>query len=144
MQDIVISCELPYPRERVWTALTDSRQLAAWLMKNDFAPVLGHSFTFTTDPAPGFDGIVRCEVLAIDPPRHLKISWRGGPLDTVVTFDLEEISRVTRLTLRHAGFEGLSNFLPRVFLKIGWAKNLRARIGGAIESVQRQERPSWG
>lgn len=38
MRDIVMSREVAFPREMVWAALTDSRQLAAWLMPNDFRP----------------------------------------------------------------------------------------------------------
>ena len=29
-----------------------------WLMDNDFEPVVGHRFTFRTEPTRGFDGIV--------------------------------------------------------------------------------------
>lgn len=54
----------PHPRARVWRALVDPELLARWLMPNDFAPRVGHRFTFRTEPGPGFDGIVRCEVLA--------------------------------------------------------------------------------
>ncbi len=61
----------PHPPERVWRALTDRRMLAEWLMPNDFEPRLGHRFTFRTDPAPGFDGTVRCQVIELDEPRRL-------------------------------------------------------------------------
>jgi len=37
--------------------------MADWLMPNDFQPRLGHKFQFRTKPAPGFDGIVNCEVV---------------------------------------------------------------------------------
>ena len=41
MRDIVITRDLPYPVELVWSAFTESDQIAAWLMKNDFSPVVG-------------------------------------------------------------------------------------------------------
>ena len=46
------------PVEQVWRALTDPDLLARWLMPNDFKPVVGHQFTFRTEPVPqhGFDG----------------------------------------------------------------------------------------
>jgi uncharacterized protein YndB with AHSA1/START domain len=44
-----------HPPELVWRALTDREVLAEWLMPNDFAPVVGHTFTMRTDPGPGFD-----------------------------------------------------------------------------------------
>ncbi len=79
---------LAHPPARVWRALTDPDLLARWLMPSDFRPAVGHAFTFRTDPWPGFDGVVRCEVPVIEPERRLSISWRGGPLDTTVTWTL--------------------------------------------------------
>jgi uncharacterized protein YndB with AHSA1/START domain len=128
MKDIVISRTLPFQRELVWDALTDSVQLAAWLMPNDFEPVLGHRFTFKTDPAPGFDGIVACEVLEIVPLERLVMSWRGGPLDTILSIELTDSGTGTRLELRHSGFQGLSNLIPRIILGFGWASNVDKKL----------------
>jgi uncharacterized protein YndB with AHSA1/START domain len=64
--------------QRVWRALTDSAAIARWLMPNDFQPVVGHKFQLRTKPRPGFDGIVKCEVLEMDAPRRLSYSWKGG------------------------------------------------------------------
>jgi uncharacterized protein YndB with AHSA1/START domain len=134
MRDIVVMREVAYPRDMVWAALTDSRQLGAWLMPNDFAPKVGHRFTFTSKPAPGFDGVVRCEVLELRPPERVAFTWVGGPLDTVVSFDLAEVAGGTRITLRHAGFAGAANLLPRVVLGFGWrsllGKKLVAHLAG--------------
>jgi uncharacterized protein YndB with AHSA1/START domain len=78
MSELRLEATYPHPQERVWQAITDSRALAAWLMPNDFEPVVGHRFTFRTEPAPGFDGIVHCEVLRVEPPRLLSFTWKGG------------------------------------------------------------------
>lgn len=98
---------LPYPPERVWRALTDQDELARWLMPNDFAPVLGHHFTFRTNPMPalGFDGICHCEVTTLEPPHLLAYTWIGGALDTLVTFRLEPEGDGTRLFFEHSGFD---------------------------------------
>ncbi|MBM0229124.1 SRPBCC domain-containing protein [Micromonospora sp. ATA51] len=87
---IAVDQFLAHPPAKVWRALTDSDLLARWLMPNDFRPLPGHRFTFHTQPRPGqgFDGVVHCEVLEIDPPRRLRWAWRGGRLDTVVTWTL--------------------------------------------------------
>src|SRR5947209_18454174 len=98
-REIVVTEEYPHPPHKVWRLLTDSTQLARWLMPNDFAPELHHRFTFTTKPAPGFDGIVHCEVLELDPPRRMRWSWKGGALDTIVTFELTPTNLGTHLTL---------------------------------------------
>ena len=70
MASIEVDEFLPRPPGRVWQALTDPALLARWLMPNDFKPVVGHAFTFRTEPVPrhGFDGIVACEVLSWNRP----------------------------------------------------------------------------
>ncbi|HEU5355217.1 MAG TPA: SRPBCC domain-containing protein [Actinocrinis sp.] len=92
---------------KVWRALTDADLLARWLMPNDFQPVVGHRFTFSTEPRPqqDFDGIVYCEVLDLEPEQLLRISWRGGRLDSTVTWTLKPEGRGTRLFLERTGFD---------------------------------------
>jgi uncharacterized protein YndB with AHSA1/START domain len=140
MRDIVIERELAYPRELVWAALTDPEQLASWLMKNDFTPLLGHKFTFQTDPAPGFDGTVRCKVLIIERFERLEMSWRGGPLDTVLTFELADAPAGTRLTIKHSGFKGFSNVLPRLFLGLGWKGKVLRKLAAVLSGKTSQRR----
>ena len=96
---------LPHPPAKVWRALTDPDRLARWLMPTDFAPMVGHRFTFRTDPQPGFDGIVRCEVLDLQPERLLRWSWCNGALNSTVTWTLTAEGHGTRLLLRHDGFD---------------------------------------
>lgn len=113
----------PHPRELVWEALTTRELLAQWLMDNDFVPVRGHRFLMHTDPAPGFDGTVHCEVLELEAPRRMTWSWKGGPIDTRVTFTLEDavlFSRPgTRLRVEHTGFDGLPAVLVSFILGAG-------------------------
>lgn len=137
MRDIEVVRVVAFPREMVWAALTDSRQLGAWLMPNDFAPKVGHRFTFRTKPAPGFDGVVRCEVLELRAPERVAFTWVGGPLDTVVRFDLEAVAGGTRITLRHAGFAGAGNLLPRVVLGFGWRSLLGRKLVAHLEGAGR-------
>lgn len=132
MRDIEISKELPFPRELVWRALTNPDELAVWLMKNDFAPVVGHEFTFVTDPAPGFDGIVHCKVLVVEPMQRLEMSWRGGQLDTFLKYTLSDTPNGTLLRLQHSGFKGWSNVIPRLFLGSGWKSLIGKSLGAAI------------
>ena len=77
-QALTVERFYPHPPAAVWRALTDPELLARWLMPNDIAPIVGHEFTFTTTPRPGFDGIVHCTVLAADVERRLVISWRSS------------------------------------------------------------------
>jgi uncharacterized protein YndB with AHSA1/START domain len=129
---------LPYPPPRVWQVLTDPAALAQWLMPNDFEPRVGHRFTFRTDPVPGtdFDGIVECEVLVLEPPHLMRISWAGGPgLDTTVTWRLEPEGTGTRLFLDHEGFESghPGQQFARQVMGDGWRSHIMARFRTLLE-----------
>ena len=125
----------------MWAALTSSDALAAWLMPNDFEPVAGHRFTLRAKPAPGFDGIVQCEVLELDPPNRMVWSWAGGQIDTTVTFTLEATPGAgTRLRLRQAGFHGLAGQLTRRILAGGYP----GILGGRLPAYLDQRRPPRG
>lgn len=114
--------------DRLWQAIATREGLAGWLMDSDFEPVVGHAFTFRTDPAPGFDGIVHAEVLELDEPSRLRLAWRGGGLETEVLFILEALEpEVTLLRLTHTGF-GLADLVTRVILGMGWRKLLRRSL----------------
>ncbi len=124
----------PYSIDEVWECLTDSSSLGRWLMENDFRPEVGHEFCFRTDPVPGFDGIVYCKVLTIDPPKELSISWRGGDVDTIVNFKLTEVSGGTRLDLKQTGFRPVKQFVTWFMLSLGWRKIIRKLLANELDS----------
>lgn len=118
----------------LWDLIATRDGLAAWLMPNDFQPVVGHRFTFTDTPRPPlYDGVVGCTVLALEPMERLQLSWVGGPVDTVVTFTLTELDpgRV-RLELEHTGFSGLRAAFVRAVLGLGWRSLLRRELPRTI------------
>jgi uncharacterized protein YndB with AHSA1/START domain len=135
--DIDATVTYPHPADRVWAALTSSEALAAWFMPNDFKPVVGHRFTFRTRPARamGFDGIVRCEVLELAPPKRMVWSWAGGNIDTTVTFTLEESAAGTRLRMHQVGFDGLGAQLTRRILASGYPRILGQRLPAYLDQV---------
>ncbi|MEV6631827.1 SRPBCC domain-containing protein [Actinoplanes sp. NPDC051470] len=123
---------LPHPPAKVWRALTDPERLARWLMPSDFAPVVGHGFTFRTEPRPGFDGLVHCRVLDLEPERLLRWSWQNGALDSTVTWTLTGEGHGTRLFLRHDGFDPDDPFQQQAMQIMGggW----RTKIMRALEA----------
>jgi uncharacterized protein YndB with AHSA1/START domain len=125
----------PYPPADVWVALTDSDALADWLMPNDFKPAVGHKFNFRTKPAPGFDGIVHCEVLSLDEPRRMALSWKGGGIDTVVTFDLAAAGNGTRVVMEQSGFRGMRGLMVSNILKPGWRGMIETKLRNAAGRV---------
>lgn len=126
LRETSIKHEIVYshPRERVWQALTESDVLAAWLMENDLGEVTkGETFELQDDPVPLlWDGTVCCEVLAVDPPETLQISWHGGGKNpkTVVTWQLDEVEDGTRLRFTQDGFDGLRGFMMKRGMEGGW------------------------
>ncbi len=77
-RDIRLDAFYPYPPADVWTALTSRRELASWLMENDFEARPGAQFHFQSKPMPGWDGRVDCQVQEIDGLRRLSYSWIGA------------------------------------------------------------------
>ncbi len=67
-----------HPIDDVWTALTDPRALAEWLMPvTHFEPRVGERFRFQFDPEKLCPtGIVDLQILEIDPPRRMVWSWQ--------------------------------------------------------------------
>lgn len=130
MNEDSIVCEVvyPYPIWTVWKALTSAEALAQWLMPNDFAPILGHRFTFQTAPRMGWNGVVQCEVVALDPPKHIAYSWCGGSpaFTTLVAFTLTALAEQTQLRLEHSGFAGAGDtgLNVRDILGRGWRSHI--------------------
>lgn len=128
--DLRFEAVYPYPLDQVWRALTDSRALADWLMPNDFEPRLGHKFQFRSKPAAGFNGIVDCEILEMNPPIRLAYAWRGANNDSVVSFTLEPVAQGTRLVLEHTGLSGAGSLSS--LLSSSWQRRVETTLPGVI------------
>ena len=133
---ILVDYDFPCPPEKVWRVLTESDLIGRWLMPNDFVAKVGHRFTFHTDPMPNynFDGIVHCEVLEVDPPKRLRYSWRGGNLDTIVTWTLVAANGGTLLKLEQAGF-GPENAYAFENMGNGWRRMGTGRLAEVLASL---------
>jgi uncharacterized protein YndB with AHSA1/START domain len=120
---VVVEREFSYPPEKLWRALTQPHLIAEWLMKNDFAPAIGHRFSLRTDPMPGWNGIVECEVLEIEANETLSYTWVSGEgplaIESVVTLSLTPTGAGTLLRMEQSGFaaDATQNFQGA---KYGW------------------------
>ncbi|MGX1743322.1 SRPBCC family protein [Bosea sp. NPDC055353] len=105
-RSVIVEREMPHPPEKLWRALTQPHLIAEWLMKNDFAPTVGHRFNLSGD----WGGVLDCEVLTVEPNRSLSYSWdfaHDDPayaLKSVVTFTLTPSSKGTHLRMEQVGF----------------------------------------
>jgi uncharacterized protein YndB with AHSA1/START domain len=104
-------------------------------MPNDLKPVVGHRFTFRTDPFPlTFDGVVRCQVLKMIP--RTRINWSqqvGIGLTTTVSIDMSAQNGGTVLRLVHAGFDTSKPAIAATLrmLDNGWGK-LHGRLSAVV------------
>ena len=127
-RSIVVEREFSHPPEKLWRALTQPHLIEEWLMKNDFAPIVGHRFNLRGD----WGGVLDCEVLFVDPDRTLTYSWdyaHDDPaynLKSVVTLTLTATGKGTHLRMEQSGFRPDQ---PQAFggAKVGW-KNFLANL----------------
>lgn len=97
--------DLRHPPEKVWRALTRPALLSQWLLPIAALQLEpGASFRFQAPPQPGWDGVVDCEMVAIEPHRSISWKWVVGELDTLVTFTLTPTDTGTRVVLVQSGF----------------------------------------
>jgi uncharacterized protein YndB with AHSA1/START domain len=117
--EIRIVRDYPHSPELVWRAMTDPELVPLWTSAGrggtpeGFEPRVGCRFRFVGRRVPGWDGIVRCEVLEVQPPRLLRYSWQGGEGErpTMVTYRVQAIEEGARLTYEHTGFSGVGGLL---------------------------------
>lgn len=119
------------PKERVWSYLTDGELRRKWLAAGSLEARAGGDFTFvwrnddlTYPPGKRPEGAseeitMRGQVLAIDPPRSLEISWgeQGGS----VLFELEPRGQNVLLTITHRRLEDRA---LRTMIGAGWHMHL--------------------
>lgn len=148
-REIVIEDVFAYPPEAIWRVLTTGALIGRWLGMNPigFEAVKGARFTFQTDPAGAWDGVIHCQVLEITTNQSFSFSWQGGDdgnpqygsrLDTIVTFTLTKVATGTRLRLVHAGFVSPRNDSSLRNLSGGW-KHVASRIAVVCGEDQEAE-----
>jgi uncharacterized protein YndB with AHSA1/START domain len=103
---VVVEREMPHPPEKLWRALTQPHLIEEWLMKNDFAPQVGHRFKLRGE----WGGVLDCEVLVVEPNKELAYTWNhvhddaAFNLQSTVTFTLTPTAAGTRLRMEQSGF----------------------------------------
>jgi uncharacterized protein YndB with AHSA1/START domain len=109
-KSLVVERQMAHPPEKVWRALTQGALIEDWLMPNDFEPVVGRRFNFRAQPMPHWNGVVDCEVLAVEPHHRLAYSWSASGeeaadgIRTVVTWTLTPVSGGVLLRMEQSGF----------------------------------------
>jgi len=129
-RSLVIERKLSHPASKVWRALTQGALMEEWLMKNDFQPVVGHRFTLRSEPNPHWNGIIECQVLAVEPNQRLSYSWGSLGLESTVTFTLTPMEGGVLLRMEQSGFPtGAGRDQYYQGAKYGWTRFLDALQG---------------
>ncbi|MGE8205730.1 SRPBCC family protein [Heyndrickxia sp. NPDC080065] len=129
MAEISLDFQINSSINNVWNALTDSDNLAKWIMENNFKPVVGQKYQFQNEQ---WNLIVDCEVLVVEEPYKLSYTWVGGPINTVVTWTLKEEDGTTYLHLEQTGFEKEDQAFNGA--KYGWA-NMVEELKKVVEEI---------
>jgi len=138
-ENIVGELEVAAPPERVFAALSDPAELAAWWGSKDTyrtfdwesdLRVGGRRSCNAQNHATGQMFTVKGEYLEVDPPRVLVFTWEPAwekVHPTVVRFELTAIPSGTRIVMTHSGWgearqvrESHEKGWPRVF---GWLEH---------------------
>jgi uncharacterized protein YndB with AHSA1/START domain len=98
-------------------------------MDNDFQPVVGHSFSFRSTPAPNWDGVIKSEVLVVEPNKKLSYSWGALGLESAVVWTLVATEGGTLVRMEHSGFQPDQEAAYKG-AKYGWQKFI-----GSLERV---------
>lgn len=105
-RSVVVEKDFAFPPDKLWRALTQPHLIEEWLMKNDFAPVVGHRFNLRGE----WGGVLDCEVLEVEANRILSYTWNFAHedaaynLQSVVTFTLTPTPAGTHLRMEQSGF----------------------------------------
>ena len=103
-RSVVIEKIFAHAPEKLWRALTEPALLTEWLLRNDFLPDIGREFQVRNEPVGGWDGVIDCKVLALDPLQRLAYSWRAFGHESTVEFTLTPADGGTHLRMEHSGF----------------------------------------
>ena len=96
------------PRERVWQAITDAKQIRQWWEDYWEIPALevGGTVKFGDEDDP-----MLATIAVVDRPREFAIQWPPQPqyhsIDVFTRYVLEEENGGTRVTVSETGFEAL-------------------------------------
>jgi len=140
LPDICRTAIFNAPIQKVWNAIATSEGLAAWLMPNNFQPILGHEFTLQSQPRKNpvtgemWDGISQCRVEELNPPFRVGFSWIGNGANFYLTLSLKELpDDKTEFTLIHSGWTE-AHAMEHGFMTHGWVAVVEEMLRKLVEA----------
>jgi len=117
-KSFTISASFPFSPEAVFTALTNTRQIAVWSgQSGKVQPTIGGKIEL-------FDGWVKGIVLAYESGKRLSFTWKPTEWakesqSSILTCYFKPTKTGSQLTLKHAGFPNDSELQSH---KAGWTE----------------------
>jgi uncharacterized protein YndB with AHSA1/START domain len=129
------------PVARVWQALTDVEQMRQWYFDpKEFKPEVGFEFEFVVEHE-GTTYHHLCRVTEVIPQQKIAYTWRykGEPGDSLVTFELFDEGKKTRVKLTHTGIETFPKTpaYARKNFEAGWMAIIGTELKQFVEKSKR-------
>lgn len=129
----------------VWKAITDKNEMKKWYFDIDkFEAMVGFEFQFAAGEEPYKKYMHLCKIMEVIPNKKLSYTWRyegyeGYEGDSLVSIELFEEGKKTRLKLSHYGLETFPASNPD-FVKTNFEAGWGHIIGKALlEYLENQE-----
>ncbi len=138
---VVLERTFDAPVARVWRALTDVEQMRQWYFDlKEFKPEVGFEFEFVVEHE-GASYHHLCRVTEVVPQRKIAYTWRykGEPGNSLVTFELFDEGKNTRLKLTHSGIETFPKTpaYARKNFEAGWTAIIGSELKQFIEKASK-------
>jgi uncharacterized protein YndB with AHSA1/START domain len=138
---IIMERTYDVPVDRVWTALTDVKEMRQWYFDlKEFRPKPGCEFEFVVEHE-GNTYHHLCKVTEVIPQKKIAYTWRykGEPGDSLVTFELFPEGNKTRLKLTHTGIETFpkTSVYARKNFEAGWNTIIGSDLKQFVEKSEK-------
>lgn len=140
-EGVVVECTFDAPITRVWKALTDVNEMRQWYFDlKEFKPEVGFEFEFVVEHE-GTTYHHLCRVTEVIPQQKIAYTWRykGEPGDSLVTFELFDEGKKTRLKLTHTGIETFPKTpaYARKNFEAGWTAIIGSELKQFVEKKEK-------
>jgi uncharacterized protein YndB with AHSA1/START domain len=138
---VVIERTFNAPVAKVWRALIDVEEMRQWYFDlKEFEPKVGFEFEFVVEHE-GTTYHHLCRVTEVIPQKKIAYTWRykGEPGDSLVTFELFDEGKKTRVRLTHTGIETFPKTpaYARKNFEAGWTAIIGTELKQFVEKSKK-------
>jgi uncharacterized protein YndB with AHSA1/START domain len=141
VEGVVVERTFDAPITRVWKALTDVNEMRQWYFDlKEFKPEVGFEFEFVVEHE-GTTYHHLCRVTEVIPQQKIAYTWRykAEPGDSLVTFELFDEGKKTRVKLTHTGIETFPKTpaYARKNFEAGWTAIIGSELKQFVEKKEK-------